>query len=149
MNLTILKNILAFLMLPKIVEKIIIRLFDFLSQQKFYFTTSCAYSLTLEVNYKKIFGSSCPNLTTAMLLLLLPHGAEQLTKKPHERCPKHWIDSSRKFQNYLRTQGNKINLNDDYNKDTFIIASLIIVLNKNISIYIYSNKIHESPNPNF
>ena len=40
-------------MLPKIVEELIIRLFDFLSQQEFHFTTSSAYSSSSEVNCKK------------------------------------------------------------------------------------------------
>ena len=74
-------QVLAFLMLPKVVEKLVIRLFDFLSQQKFHFTTSNAYSLSSEVNFKKV-GHGCSNLTTAVLLLLQPHGAEQLAKKP-------------------------------------------------------------------
>ena len=51
--LTILIDVLAFIMLPKIVEKLIIRLFDFLSQQKFYFTTTNMYSSSLKVNCKK------------------------------------------------------------------------------------------------
>ena len=105
-------------MLPKIVEKLIIRLFDFLSQQKFHFTSSSSYSSSLEVNCKRV-GRGCSNLTTAMLSLLQRHGAEQLVKSLHERCPKHWIDSSRKFQDLLQTQGNKINLSDNYNKNNY------------------------------
>ena len=42
-------------LLPKIVEKLIKRLFDFLSQQKFHFTTSSAYSLSSEVNFQKVW----------------------------------------------------------------------------------------------
>ena len=55
-----------------------------------------------------------------LLLLLQPYGVEQLAKPRslYERCPKHWIDSSRKFQDHQQTQDNKINLNDDYNKNT-------------------------------
>ena len=51
--LTTLIYVLAFLMLLKFVEKLIIRLFDFLSRQKFHFTTSSAYSSSSEVNCKK------------------------------------------------------------------------------------------------
>ena len=69
-------------MLPEIVEKLIKRLFDFLSQQKFHFTNFEHVLLSSEVNCKKIVGSGCSNLTTPMLLLLQPHGAEWLAKKP-------------------------------------------------------------------
>ena len=70
-----------------------------------------------------------------MLLLLKPHGAEQLAKKPTERCPEHWKDFSRKFQDHLQTQGNKINLNDDYT--TFIIATTKIIMNQKFCMYRY------------
>ena len=65
----------------------------------------------------------------------------------HESCPKHWIDSSIKFQDQLQTQDNKINWNDDYNKNTFIISTTKIVMNKNICMYTYSNTVLESPSP--
>ena len=57
------------------------------------------------------------------------------------------MDSLRKFQDHLQTQGNKINLNDDYNKNTFIIATTKIIMNKNICMYTYSNTVPESPSP--
>ena len=65
----------------------------------------------------------------------------------HERCPKHRIDSSRKFQDQLQTQGNNTNLNDNYNKNTFVIATTKIIINKNICMYTYSNTVPESPSP--
>ena len=65
----------------------------------------------------------------------------------YERYPKHWIDSSRKFQDNLQTQGTKINLNDDYKKILIIIATTKIIMNKNICICIYSNTVPESPSP--
>ena len=65
----------------------------------------------------------------------------------HERCPKHWLDSSRKFQDHLQTQGNKINLNDDYNKNTLIIATTKIIMNRNICVHAYCNTDPESPSP--
>ena len=129
-------------MLPKIIEKLIIRLFDFLS----HFTTLMR-TLRVQRSIAKRVGRGCSNLTTAMLLLLQPHGAEQLARRLHERCPKHWIDSSRKFQDHLQTQGNKINLNDDYNKNTFIIATTKILMNKNICMYTYSNTVPYHPVP--
>ena len=64
-----------------------------------------------------------------------------------ERCTKHWMDSSRKFQDHLQTQGNKINLNDDYNKNILTIATTKILMNKNICMYTYSNTVPESPSP--
>ena len=52
-------------------------------------------------------------------------------------CPKNWIANySRKFQDNLLTQGNKINLNDDYNKNT---------MNKNICST--NITVPESPSP--
>ena len=68
-------------MLPEIVEELIIKLLDFLSQQKFHFTTS-AHTLRVWRSIAKRVGRGCSNLTAAMLLLLQPHGAEQLAKKP-------------------------------------------------------------------
>ena len=65
----------------------------------------------------------------------------------HERCPIYWIDSSRKFQDHLQSQGNKINLNNEYIKNTFIIATTKIIMNKNICMYTYSNTVPESPSP--
>ena len=53
----------------------------------------------------------------------------------------------RKFQDHLQTQGNKINLNDDYNKNAFIIATTKIIMNKNICMYTCSNAVPESPSP--
>ena len=50
----------------------------------------------------------------------------------------------KKFQDHLQTRGNKINLNDDYNKNTFIIATTKIIMNKNIWMYTYSNSVPES-----
>ena len=79
--LNLLINVLDFLILPKIVEKRIIRLFDFISQQNFHFTTSTAYSSSSESIAKRV-GHALSNLTTAMLLLLQPHSAEQLGRKP-------------------------------------------------------------------
>ena len=65
----------------------------------------------------------------------------------HERCPKPWINSSRMFQNHLQTQDNKINMNDDYNKNKFIIATITKIMNKNICMCTYSNTVSESPSP--
>ena len=65
----------------------------------------------------------------------------------HQRCPKHWIDSLRKFQDHLQTQGIKINLNDDDNKNIFIISTTKINMNQNICMYTYSNTVPESPSP--
>ena len=50
----------------------------------------------------------------------------------------------KKVQNHLQTQGNKINLNDDYNKNTFTIPT---IMNKNISMYTYSITVPELPSP--
>ena len=135
-------------MLPKIVGKLIIRLFDFLSQQKqkFHFTTSSAYFSSSEVNCKKSVMGGCFNLTTAMLLLLHIE-LNSWQRSLHERCPKHWINSSRKFQDHLQIQDNKINLNDDYNKNTFIIATTKIIMNNNICMYTYNNTVLESSSP--
>ena len=64
-----------------------------------------------------------------------------------ERCTKQWMDSSRKFQDHHQTQGNKINLNDDYNKNTFTISTTKIIMNKFFCMYTYSNTVPESPSP--
>ena len=69
------------LLLPKIVEKLIIKMFDFQSQQTFHFTTSIVSSSSSEVDCKNGW-HVYSNLTIAMLLLLQPHGAEQLAKMP-------------------------------------------------------------------
>ena len=53
----------------------------------------------------------------------------------------------KKFQDRLQTWGDKINLNGDYNKDTSIIATTQIIMNKNIWMYSYSNTVPESRSP--
>ena len=44
-------------------------------------------------------------------------------------------------------KGNKINLKDDYNKNTFIIATTKIIMNINIYMYTNSNTFPKSPSP--
>ena len=57
----------------------------------------------------------------------------------HERCPKHWIDSSRKYQDHLQTQGNKIKMNDDYNKNNYE--------QKHLHVHTVIQSLPESPSP--
>ena len=114
---------------------------------KFYFTTSSPYSSSSEVNCKKL-GVAVPIWPQLCYYYCNHMELNSWLRSLHERCPKHWIDSSRKFQDHLQTQGNKKKtLNDDYNKNTFIIATTKIIMNKNIFLYTYSNIVHESPSP--
>ena len=53
----------------------------------------------------------------------------------------------KKVSRPLKAQGNKINLNNGYNKNKFIIATTEIIMNKNICMYTYSNTVPESPSP--
>ena len=62
----------------------------------------------------------------------------------HERCPKHWIYSYKKVSRSPTNSGNKINLNDDYQKCIHNNSNKIN-MNKNICMYTYSNIVPESP----
>ena len=97
-------------MLPNIAEKLIIRMFNVLSQQKFYFTTSSVFracSLQVQGPIAKKFGRGSFNLTTAMLLLLQLHGAEQEAKKRTSKMSQTLDRFFKKVSNHLQTKGIK------------------------------------------
>ena len=90
-------------------------------------------------------GRGSYNLTTAMFYYCNQIVLKSWLRRLHERCPKHWIDSSRKFQDCLQNQGNKIILKDDYNKNIFIRATTKI--NRTKHLHTYSNTVPKSPSP--
>ena len=96
-----------------------------------------SYPSSSEVNYKK--GWAIPIWPHLCYYCCNHMELNSWLRSLHERCSKHWIDSQRKFQDHLQTQGSKINLNDDYNKNIFIMATTKIIMNKNIFMYTYSN----------
>ena len=64
----------------------------------------------------------------------------------HEDIPNP-MDSSRKCQNHLQTQGNIIDLNDDYNKKYIHNSYNKNYEQKHLHVHIYSITVPESPSP--